>query len=84
MLLLDTDLMPFNKDAKKYFIFLKEAGVFHESNASLIKKIDEIEGDIFKWWNDKEVIEARQKFCNKYVRFEKNFIQIYKNMLNFT
>jgi len=59
---------PIRKEAKKYFMILKKAGVFYEDEKLAAIKINQIWDDVNNWWNSVKVQEAVNFFCDKYSR----------------
>lgn len=58
--------------AEPYFEKLKKVGIFHTEPEDAAKKVSEIWCDVQKWWNNPEVQEAREIFCNRYARAQEN------------
>ena len=54
-------------DAKELFKKLKKVGIFHDNPISAVNHVNNIWGDIDTWWNDPDVINARNEFTHKYV-----------------
>ncbi len=52
--------------AEPYFEKLKKVGIFHDKPEDAAEKVSEIWCDVQKWWNNPEVQEAREIFCNRY------------------
>ena len=61
--------------ANIYFEKLKNAGIFHESPESAAKKIIEIWDDVQQWWDEPEVQEAREYFCNRFAKIQEKPIE---------
>ncbi len=58
--------------AEPYFNKLQQAGIFHTKPEDAARKVAEIWDDVQKWWNNPEVQEARQIFCDRYARTQEN------------
>ena len=73
--------MPFSNKWTKIFGKLKKVGILHYDKKSLIHHLNNINNNIDKWWNNKEVIFARKIFCNKFALSNDDYLKIYKNVL---
>jgi len=54
--------------AEKYFEELKKVGIYHDSIDSCTNQISKIINNINYWWNNDEVIEAKNFFCKRFSR----------------
>ncbi len=68
-------------DVKPYFDILIKAGILHYSEDSLVKKIDQIYKNPSEWWNQDNIQNAKNIFCNKFANFEADFLLDYKKNL---
>lgn len=68
-------------EAKPYYELLFNAGIIHFSSESASKKINKIWNNIEDWWNQKEIQEARKKFCNQYAKHSNNPVFELKKIL---
>ena len=68
ILFLNNTIMPFSMKEKKIFMKLKKVGILHFNHKSLISHLKKINSDVESWWLNKEVIEARKKFCKKLIK----------------
>lgn len=75
---------PFRSNAQPYFDRLKQVGIFHETSESVSVKVNEIWDNVDGWWNQDDVQEARQVFCDRFARVSKNPIQELKAALVIT
>ena len=71
------EITKFKKDAKELLFELHSVGIVHFSGLSMAKNLKKISKNINKWWNDKEVIKIKKKFCYNYCNTNFN----YKKML---
>ena len=56
----------FNAVAKKDFEKLIDVGILHTNGLSLANKLNLISNNIENWWNNKEIIKAKDEFCKNY------------------
>ncbi len=71
----DKSLFTFRDDMSMVMDKLSEAGIYHSSPASFSKKIDEIYDNPSKWWNSKEIQEARNLFMHYFARVTGDYAQ---------
>lgn len=64
-----------------YFNRLKEVGIFHETPESAATKVVEIWDNVSSWWNQPEIQEAREYFCNRFARTVKNPTKLLRDIL---
>ena len=55
-------------EVKNDYQILIDAGIIHLSVQSVTDKINEIWNNVDGWWHQKNVQEAKIKFCSKYAR----------------
>ena len=68
-----------NNETKEYLEILKEVNIFHDNFSSAAKFINDNWGNINNWWNREETQKARNIYCNKFVKSNKNMInELYK------
>ena len=60
------EISKFKKDAKELLFELHSVGIVHFSGLSMAKNLNKISKNINKWWNDKEIIKIKKKFCYNY------------------
>ncbi len=60
------------ESAKPFYQLLLDAGIVHFGAESAAMKVNEIWDDVDGWWAQKEVQEARTKFCNRYAKVSQN------------
>mgnify|MGYP004154554139 FL=1 len=73
--------MPFSNKEAKIFGKLKKVGILHFDKKSLIQHLNNINNNIDKWWNKKEVLLSREIFCDKFASSNADYLKIYKNIL---
>ena len=56
----------FNAVAKKDFEKLIDIGILHTNGLSLANKLNLISNNVENWWNNKEIIKAKDEFCKNY------------------
>lgn len=81
ILFLNNSIMPFRDSEKSFFMELKKVGILHFNQKSLINHLKKISLDVEKWWESKEVIIARKKFCQRFVDYKDNYLDEYFNVL---
>jgi putative transferase (TIGR04331 family) len=69
------------KEVEHYFFILEKVGIFHKTPQSAAIKVEEIWDDIPKWWNSKEVQEARYFFCENFSKKIDHPLEHLKNIL---
>ena len=67
------EINPIRKNRIKYFELLEDVKILHKSNNSLISHLIEIENDLEKWWNNKEVVKVRKLFCSVHAKNDSIF-----------
>ena len=83
MLMFDPSITLIREEAKIYYSKLKSVGVFHESPESAAEMIKKVSNDIDAWWNHKDVINAREIFCNQFARrSDKPIRDLKKSIMN--
>ena len=68
-------------DAKPYYQLLIDAEIICLSSKLAAKKVNMVWDNIYEWWNQSDVQEARKKFCNYYAKTSKNPISELRNIL---
>ena len=68
----ETDKSPIDINAEPYFNKLLKCGIFHNTPESAAKHISLIWNNVYDWWENKNVQEARINFCDQYSHNEKN------------
>lgn len=81
ILLLNNSLMPFSLKEKKIYYQLYKVGILHFNNKSLIKHLKKIHLNLEDWWESKEVIKARNQFCDKFAFYKENYLEKYLDIL---
>ena len=66
LIFLHKGLYHLRESVKTDYQCLIENGIMHLSSQSIINKVNEIWNDVDKWWNEKNVQNAKNKFCEKY------------------
>jgi putative transferase (TIGR04331 family) len=56
------------ESARSYFDLLRKAGILHDTPESAAQKVNEILEDPMSWWKQNEIQNAKDKFCNQFVR----------------
>ena len=64
-----------------YFDRLKDVGIFHDTPESAAAKMSEVWDDVPGWWNQQDIQEAREYFCNQFSRTVDRPIQLLKETL---
>ena len=64
-----------------YYNLLIDAGIIHLTAESLYNKVNSIYDDIDLWWNQDSVQDARNEFCNNYVRISKSPVKDLKRII---
>ncbi len=67
--------------AKPYYQLLLEVGIIHLTPESAANKINLIWDDVMLWWEQKDVQQARKKFCDRYAREPIAPLRTLKNIL---
>jgi len=66
LLFWDPTLWEIGDAASGYYEQLKEVGILHFSEESLVTKISEVWQDTFAWWDSIQVKDARAQFCHEF------------------
>lgn len=77
----DLNHWPLRSSAQPYFDQLKQVGIFHDSTESIAEKVVDVWDDVEGWWNQPEVQEARQMFCDQFACMPQKPIEILKQAL---
>jgi len=64
----DPTLWEIGDGARGYYELLKEVGILHFSEESILTKISEVWDDTFAWWDSIQVKDARAQFCHEFTR----------------
>ena len=68
-----------NNETKDYLEILKEVNIFHDNYSSAAKFINDNWENLDNWWNKEETQKARNIYCDKFVKSNKNMIdKLYK------
>jgi putative transferase (TIGR04331 family) len=67
--------------AQPYFDRLQEVGIFHETPESAAAKVVEVWDDIYNWWHQSKIQEARLYFCNRFSRMSANPLRVLHDTL---
>lgn len=67
----DEKHFPLCEQVKPFFNTFKKAGILFNSGHDAASKVNEIWNDVDLWWAQKDIQEARQKFCWNYARTSK-------------
>jgi putative transferase (TIGR04331 family) len=69
-------------DAQPYYDELRRAGILHDTPKSAAEMLNDIYSDPLKWWLQRNVQEARERFCAKYASADKvGWLQEWKTAL---
>jgi putative transferase (TIGR04331 family) len=68
-----------NNSAQPYFDELREAGILFDNPESAASHVNEIYQDPMSWWKTEKIQKTRKRFCKQYVRFESDWVTIWKN-----
>lgn len=79
----DFNYYEISDQAKQDFSLLKSVGIYHDSPLMASKFVNSIYNDIDKWWLKEEVQNARKLFCKKYAYKSSNYLNQWKDSLNF-
>jgi len=70
--------------SKQYFNKLKECGILHHDEVSLMEHYKSIENDIYEWWNSQSVQYAVSSFINMFGRVNDDWeAEWYKEISSF-
>ena len=64
--------------AKPYFDKLRKVGILHDTPESAAKKVNEIYNNPQSWWDQLEVQEAKDEFCNQFAQTSDNWLKEWK------
>jgi putative transferase (TIGR04331 family) len=67
--------------AQPYFDRLQEVGIFHETPESAAAKVVEVWDDIYHWWHQSKIQEARLYFCNRFSLMSANPLRVLHDIL---
>jgi putative transferase (TIGR04331 family) len=70
-----------NESAQPYFKLLREAGILYYTPESAASKLNEIYQDPLSWWMSPRVQDARNKFCDRFVRTSEDWVAQWKEEL---
>ena len=68
--------------AKPYYQLLINVGIVHLSPESIAEKVNEVWDDVEDWWLQRDVQDAREKFCEQYARTSSKPTSDMKEILN--
>jgi putative transferase (TIGR04331 family) len=68
-------------EAKPFYELLRSAGILLDTPEAAAEKVTAVWNDVPGWWKSQKVQEARERFCNRYARFEKNPLRTLKSIL---
>ena len=74
ILALNPKISPLRESAKPYYEKLKHTGIFHESPESAAEHIDSVYGDVWSWWEEENINNAKREFCDQFARRSENAI----------
>jgi len=80
----DHDIFLMRPEAEEYFELLRNVGILYKDPVSAAKKVNEIYNDPQTWWNQLEIQNARNKFCQKFALTSKNWLDEWKRALENT
>ena len=66
-----------SKTANELYKELVRIGILHFKAESAAEKLISVWKDPKEWWNSKEVQEVRQKFCEEYAYYPKNYKEFF-------
>ena len=72
-------ILPKKLIKKKYikdFNQMYDCGILHNDAISLIKKLNKIYTDPYKWWSNNEIVEKRNNFCKYFSKFDFNSSEV--------
>ena len=81
MLLVDPSITPLRDSARPFFDKLVDVGICHYSTNSLTSKINNIDNDFNKWWNEENVVSVREMFANNFAYNVDNLVQYLSNVI---
>ena len=70
---------------KKYMSRFKEMykyGILHDNAKSLIKQLQKIQNNPYKWWNKRFLSTKRKVFCNYFIKTDINSAMFLKTLTN--
>jgi putative transferase (TIGR04331 family) len=62
------ELNHIRESAKPHYQMLVDVGIIHLSVESIAKHINDVWGDVDKWWSDPDLQKVRRDFCANYAR----------------
>lgn len=77
----DHDVYLMRHEAEGYFQLLRDAGIIYCDPVSAAKKVNEIFNNAQEWWMQKGIQRARDEFCRRYARAQKNWLDIWAKEL---
>ncbi len=77
----DPNYTELNESARPYFDRLREAGILHDTPGSATSKLNEIYQNPRSWWMSLEVQDAKNKFCDQFVRTNPDWLAQWKGEL---
>lgn len=77
LMLMDFNKYKLSKTANELYKELVRIGILHFKAASAAEKLLSVWKDPKEWWNSKEVQGIRQKFCEEYAYYPKNYKEFF-------
>ena len=68
--------------ARPYFEELRRVGIFHDTPESAVAKVNEISHDPASWWNQSEILRAKDEFCFRFARTSDEWLDKWKKELD--
>lgn len=64
--------------AQRYFDKLRRVGILHDTPELAAAKVNEIYKDPYAWWNQAEIQEAKDEFCQRFALTSENWLNEWK------
>ena len=71
-----------NSETKEYLKILEKVNIFHDNYSSAAKFINNNWNNIDEWWNKEETQNARNIFCEKFAKLNKNKVKKIYRLIN--
>lgn len=84
MLLWKKEFRELRETAIPYYMLLENAGILHTNPVRMARKINLIYDNVWEWWTQETVQNAKDTFCDYYARVSKNIVADYKTVIKKT
>jgi len=81
MILWKKEFRELREEARPYYILLEDAGILYSDPLTMACKIISINNNIWEWWTQEKVQNAKNIFCDYYAKESNILVSDYKNLI---